>query len=120
MTNIMNTSKPKLKVQTPACVLPHVSGMFKVVASDGEFIFPKLCPYCGGDLLYRGTGWIEDERGQWKVDMMDCECSTMPDFDDEEWDDWMNNHSEMPYVHQLSVDQAVIKWINARYRFAVD
>jgi hypothetical protein len=116
----MNTSKPKIKVQTPSCVLPHVSGSFKIVAEDGEFMFPKICPYCGGDLTYRPNGWEQDDEGLWMADSFDMDCSNEPSMDDEdEWEEWMRIHSDMPYVNQLPVDKAVKKWINKRFRFAV-
>ena len=35
------------------------------------------------------------------------------------WNDWMDQHSDMPYVNQLPVDERVKKWINERYRFDV-
>ena len=54
------------------------------------------------------------------ADSFDMCCSTEPDMEDEdEWNDWFNNHSEMPYVHQLPVDESVKKFINSKYRFDV-
>ena len=59
------------------------------VAEDKEFKFKGLCPYCNGDLTYRCNGWEQDEHGLWMADTFDVECSTEPDMDSEEWEDWM-------------------------------
>jgi hypothetical protein len=94
-----------------------VSGSFKIVPEDKEFKFKGLCPYCQGDLTYRCNGWELDENGLWMADSFDMECSTEPDMESEEWEDWMDNHSDMPYVHQLPVDERVKASINKYYRF---
>lgn len=93
---------------------------FRIVSDKKEFKFKCLCPYCGGDLTYRCDGWVEDDNGQWMVDSMTSECSTEPDIESDEWEDWFSNHSDMPYVYQLPVDMRVQDWINERYRFALD
>ena len=90
---------------------------FKLVSEDKEFKFKGLCPYCGGDLTYHCEGWEQDDDGTWLADCMQSECSTEPDMDSEEWEDWMSQHSDMPYVNQLPVDERVKDWINKRYRF---
>lgn len=114
----------ELKVQdsqvSPADAKPSVIGGFVVVQQDKEFKFKKLCPYCQGDLTYTANGWEEDDNGLWMADSFDMNCSSEPDMEDEEeWNDWMNNHSEMPYVHQLPVDERVKDFINSKYRFDV-
>ena len=91
----------------------------KLVPEDKEFKFKGLCPYCGGDLTYRCNGHEQEDDGTWIADSFDVECSTEPDMEDEEWEYWLDQHSDMPYVNQLPVDEAVKKWINERYRFDV-
>lgn len=88
-----------------------------MVKEDREFKFKNLCPYCQGNLTYRCTGWEEDDNGAWMADTIDSDCSTMPDFDSEEWEEWFNQHSDMPYVYQLPVDERVKAFINSKYRF---
>jgi hypothetical protein len=91
----------------------------KVVTSDKEFKFKGLCPYCGGDLTYHVEGWEQEEDGTWTADCITSECSTMPSFRSRKFDDWMNQHSDMPYVNQLPVDERVKRWINERFRFEI-
>lgn len=99
---------------------PDVIGGFVMVSEDKEFKFKKLCPYCKCDLTYTANGWEQDDNGLWMAASFDMDCSTEPDMEDEdEWDDWFNNHSEMPYVHQLPVDEAVKEYINSKYRFTL-
>lgn len=93
---------------------------FLMVPEDKEFKFKKLCPYCQGDLTYTANGWEQDEDGLWMADSFDMECSSEPkDVLTEEWDEWLSQHSDMPYVNQLPVDEGVKNAINKKYRFEV-
>jgi hypothetical protein len=112
-TNVPN------EADKPAFLVGAVIDGFSIVAEDKEFKFKGLCPYCQGDLTYRCNGWEQDENGLWMADSFDMECSTEPDMESEEWEDWMDNHSDMPYIHQLPVDERVKASINKRYRFDV-
>ncbi len=97
------------------------SSSFTIIAFNHQFKFKSLCPYCKGDLTYECDGWDEDDNGQWESDgSFSIDCSTEPDMDSDDWEDWMQSHSEMPYVHQLPIDISVQKWINSRYRFRLD
>ncbi len=79
----------------------------KVVDQNKVFKFKGLCPYCGADLHYRVTGCSKHVAKKfWKADNIESECQSEPeDMMSEEWDEWMNLHSEMPYVNQLPVDE---------------
>ncbi|MBX2927023.1 MAG: hypothetical protein KF852_04245 [Saprospiraceae bacterium] len=91
---------------------------FVMVSEDKEFKFKNLCPYCKGNLTYRPYGWETDDNGLWMAVSFDVDCSTEPDMEEEEeWDYWFQNHSEMPYVIQMPVDEGVKKYINRKYRF---
>lgn len=93
---------------------------FVLVEEDKEFKFKELCPYCKGNLTYRCTGWEQDHNGMWMADHLDCECSNEPSMDNEdEWEEWLQQHSKMPYVYQLPVDIQVKEFINKKYRFNV-
>lgn len=96
-----------------------VGGSFVFVKEDKEFKFKNLCPYCKGNLKYTANGWEEDENGLWMADSFDMECSTEPDIESEEWNDWFYNHSDMPYVNQLPVDLKVKKYIQSKFRFNI-
>jgi hypothetical protein len=91
----------------------------KLVPENKEFTFKGLCPYCEGDLTYHVEGWEQEEDGTWIADYIQSECSTMPGLTSRKFNDWMNQHSDMPYVNQLPVDERVKKWINKRYRFDI-
>ena len=104
----------------PLLRVGDVIGGFSIVPQDKEFKFKKLCPYCQGDLTYTANGWEQDDNGLWMADSFDMDCSTEPDMENEdEWNDWFNNHSDMPYVNQLPVDKRVKEFINSKYRFDV-
>lgn len=114
----MSTKDEGLTV-SPNDSKPFVIGGFFLVSKDKEFKFKNLCPYCKGNLTYRCNGWEQDENGLWMADSFDMECSTEPDVESDEWEDWMQQHSEMPYVYQLPVDEKVKDFINKKYRFGV-
>jgi len=92
----------------------------KTVKADQRFRFSGLCPYCGSDLIYTCTGWEQDDGGDWKAASIESDCAAMPDFEDEHWKRWERAHAEMPYVHQMPVDESVLRWINDRYIFDLD
>ena len=92
---------------------------FKLVDDNKVFRFKNLCPYCKSDLVYRVTGWTQNPDNTWSADMIESECQSFPGYESEDFEDWLSNHSIMPYVYQLPVDQQVKKYINERYRFKV-
>jgi len=93
---------------------------FEIVKDDKPFKFKALCPYCKGDLTYVCNGWEEDDNGMWMADTFDVDCSNEPqDVETDEWEEWLNIHSDMPYERQLPVDMQVKEFINKRYRFDV-
>ena len=86
----------------------------------------RVCPYCGGKLVAQFSGWSQDDDGSWLADCVELECDTQPELDEDleggtdAWDEWVANHSVMPYVYWLPATMAVEKWINERYRFRMD
>lgn len=114
------TTNASNEAESPAFLVGAVSGSFSIVPEDKDFKFKKLCPYCNGDLTYRCNGWEQDDNGLWMADSFDIECSSEPDMEDEdEWEEWLQQHSDMPYVNQLPVDEKVKRYINGKYRFDV-
>ena len=39
----------------------------------------------------------------------------MPDFEDDDWDDWFHGHYSMPYVDWMPWEQRVLELLNERY-----
>jgi hypothetical protein len=89
----------------------------KIVTPTTKFTFKGLCPYCSGDLVYEATGWDRHpSKTFWKVTELQSTCSNEPNIDSDEWEHWFQLHSDMPYVHQLPVDEKVKDFINRTYR----
>lgn len=111
-------------------ILPHdVNG--------GLIYIPReiaVCPYCDGfqRLVARMSAWEFGGRSHgieiWKCSEIELECTSEPELleDDQrmavrdEWEEWMNAHSYMPYVYMLPIEIRVSKWINACYRFVME
>jgi hypothetical protein len=94
---------------------------YELVSSDLIINIPPevaICPYCDTKLTAQFTGWTEADDGSgWMADEVDWDCESEPDFDSEEYDDWLDQHTEMPYVYRLPICQKIEKWVNERYRF---
>lgn len=89
----------------------------ELVSENKQFEFKGACRYCGGDVTAWCEGWEQDDAGNWKADTVATQCSTEPDIDSEEWEDWFASHSDLPYVYILPMHQQIIKHINERYKF---
>jgi hypothetical protein len=88
-----------------------------IIPANRQFTFRGLCPYCGGDLTYTAVGWQQEDDFTWTATSLSSACSNEPSLLSDEFDDWMDNHCQMPYVYQLPVDQAVEDYIRLKYRF---
>jgi hypothetical protein len=90
---------------------------------DNCFDVPRtiaICPYCEGSLSAQVTGWTENESDSnlYIANEVDLTCSEEPDIEDRsDWDDFVDCHSDMPYVHWLPVRCTVEDWINNNFRF---
>ena len=90
----------------------------KIVSESKKFRFKKLCPYCGGDMIFQATSFIKHPSKQfWKADSLEGDCVTAPDFESSDFYDWLYQHSYMPYVHMLPIQIKVEKYISENYRF---
>lgn len=76
-----------------------------------------ICPYCKTKLTVHITGGVMEDDGTWSVDCIQIDCESEPDIDSPEWQDWIVEHTDMPYVYMLPVDVKIQRWINERYRF---
>jgi len=65
--------------------------------ADHTFRMKKPCPYCGGKITFRATGWVQEDDGTWAADMGDMECSNEPGIDSDEWDEWNAEHGAHDY-----------------------
>lgn len=82
----------------------------------------QTCPYCDGPITLYFEEWEEDEKhaGLWLTGRAKVDCDDEPDMDSDEWENWFQRHSDMPYVHQLPVELLMTEWVNARYRFRLE
>jgi hypothetical protein len=80
-----------------------------------------VCPYCDGTLTVYFEGWEQNKDGSWSVDMIHTDCDSEPqDMKSIEWEGWLQQHSDMPYVYQLPVDERIKTWINRRFMFSFE
>lgn len=77
-----------------------------------------VCPYCGDKLTAQCSEWSQCEDMSWKAENIELECLSEPDIEDsEKWHVWIDSHTMMPYVYWLPVEEKVLAWINAHYRW---
>lgn len=77
------------------------------------------CPYCEGTLKASVSAWTLNGDG-WIAETVDVECQSEPELGSDEWDDWLESHSDMPYVYWLPVVNTIEKAINLKYRFDLE
>lgn len=102
--------------------------MSKLLESGAVLDVPAsvaVCPYCGGALRTGFSGWTQLGDGSWIAECLDMDCVTEPELAEDEdqsdqWEEWLAQHTYMPYVYWLPVDLKVTKWVNANYRFKID
>jgi len=97
----------------------------RVLIGTGSMIdIPRkvaVCPYCEGTLTVQFEGWTQNADGSWSADMIHTECDQEPaNINSDEWDGWLRQHSNMPYVYQLPVDEKIKAWINRRFMFEIE
>jgi hypothetical protein len=79
----------------------------------------RLCPYCGAKLRASFDWWTQQDDGSWMAESVDVSCVEEPDIDEDDWEDFWGNHSQMPYVYWMPAQTAVLEWVNKTYRFEV-
>lgn len=96
----------------------------RVLIGSGSLIqIPKklaVCPYCGGQLEVSIEGCTLQEDGKWTADMLQVDCEAEPNMDSQEWRGWVKQHSEMPYVYMLPVEEKIKAWLNRHFFFDVE
>lgn len=73
-----------------------------------------MCPICGAPIVVADITEWESETG--KPVGISVECTTEPDIDSDEWEDWHKGHYSMPYVDWLPVENRVLTWFQAQYK----
>lgn len=77
------------------------------------------CPYCDTKLTVQFTAWTQDATDEtWYADSgLEVDCETEPDIESDEFDEWLRQHTYMPYVFMLPVHKAIKAWLYENYRF---
>ena len=75
-----------------------------------------VCPICGAPVVIEDIDEWETETGRVTSCGFHINCSTEPDIDSDEWDDWFKSHWSMPYVDWLPVEMRVYRWFDRCYR----
>ncbi|MFQ6333224.1 DUF4031 domain-containing protein [Methylophilus sp. 3sh_L] len=79
------------------------------------------CPICGKPLLLNaGEGCEQDANGEWIATEIELLCTSEPEFNSPDWDDWYRWHYSMPYVDWLPLEQRVLRAVRKKYFFRVD
>lgn len=85
-----------------------------------------VCPYCGKKLAASLTEWEQSDDSVWLgiATSIDLDCEGEPDLYEgdtnaEAFDEWLAEHTYMPYVYWLPVEVRVRQWINSKYRFSI-
>jgi hypothetical protein len=92
-----------------------------LVEADHVFEIPEniaKCPYCEAKLYARAIAWTEENDG-WTAEQLEVDCDNEPDIESDKWDEWMHNHSYMPYVFHLPVNNKIEDYIKSNFRFNV-
>lgn len=77
------------------------------------------CPYCRNKLVARCSEWSQCEDLSWEAESLELDCLSEPDMEEdiEAWNQWVDIHSEMPYVYWLPIENKILLWINSLYRW---
>jgi hypothetical protein len=80
----------------------------------------RRCPYCAGRIAIHFEAWVKQDDGTWTADMAKADCLREPSERSRKYDDWIKQHTYMPYVYWLPLEIALTRWVNGRYRFRVE
>ena len=92
-----------------------------VKPSDHVFSLKTPCPYCGGRITFRATGWVQEDDGSWSAESGDMECSSEPDIATAEWHNWVAVHGDNDFGdawHRLH--DGIIAVLHDKVRFKLD
>lgn len=98
----------------------HRRKKFTVVTNNADKVFRfryPCCPICDAKLNVTVNEWYRDKWG-WVPYSIEIDCSTMPDMDSDEWQEWMNIHYEQPYSDWLPIEKSILYWMQREVRFS--
>src|SRR5688572_7134881 len=72
----------------------------------------RRCSYCSGPLAVHFESWTKQDDGTWATDCAKVDCLTEPSERSRKCNDWLNQHTYMPYVYWLPLEQAITRWVN--------
>ncbi|MDE2101211.1 MAG: hypothetical protein KGL39_28455 [Patescibacteria group bacterium] len=76
------------------------------------------CPICGAALLLdAGQGCEQTADGTWIATELDLQCTSEPDIDSGEWDEWHRWHYRQPYTDWLPLEQRILRAVRRRFYF---
>lgn len=75
-----------------------------------------VCPICEAPLVLEELSeWYEPTKDRIAVDehtgSLSFNCTTEPDIDSEEWEEWMRGHWSTPYMDWLPLERKVKRWL---------
>lgn len=97
---------------------PFLPGPRKLVPCKHVVAFTKPeCPYCGGQLTAQAEEWTQEPSGIWLASSISVDCDTEPDIQDPTIEEWLEQHSFMPYSYMLPLEQRMLKYIRGKYQY---
>lgn len=79
----------------------------------------RSCAYCDGPIAIHFESWTQNVDGTWSAEFAKADCLTEPSMRSRNYDEWLKQHTEMPYVYWLPLETALTRWVNKHYRFNV-
>ena len=70
-----------------------------------------ICPYCKGELTAKAEAWEDDDAGRMLVTSIDLTCENEFAEEDDDYEGG-TDHTYMPYVYWLPVQNMVKDWMN--------
>lgn len=80
----------------------------------------RRCPYCDGKISIHFESWTRNNDGTWSADFAKADCETEPSIGSGKWEEWIKQHTYMPYVYWLPLETILTRWVNKHYRFDMD
>lgn len=77
-----------------------------------------VCPICDQPLIIEDIDEWHTGTGRVTEGGFHITCSSQPDFDSDDFDEWIDWHYSMPYVDWLPVQIKVYRWFDKRFRLA--
>lgn len=90
----------------------------KLLKRDDLVESPFVCPICDAPLSkIQARAWNQDADGTWFAAEIEVDCTTEPDIDSDEWEEWFAGHYQTPYIDWLPLEQQILLWMRREFRF---